>query len=67
MFVKHVSQSSHKIWPQNVDRDEIQRPGSLPAIPCEAGEPMKERASPGYAAETLWVPELCLDTWNSNF
>lgn len=67
MFIKHVSQNSHKTWPQNVDKAGIQRPGSLPAIPCKAWEPMKERASPGYAAETFWVPELCLDTWNSNF
>lgn len=67
MFVKHVSQNPHKTRPQNVHKARIQRPGSLPAIPCKAWEPMKGRASPGYATEPFWVPELCLDTWNSNF
>lgn len=69
MFVKHVSQSSLKTRPQNVDKAGIQRPGSLPAIPCKAWEPMKGRASPGYVIESpsgfqkfAWTPGIQIST-----
>lgn len=64
IFVKYVSLSSRKTWPQNVDKAGIQRPGFSPAISCKSWEPMKGRASPGYATEPsgfqnfAWTPGI---------
>lgn len=70
-WVEYVCQTCHSEFPEDLATDcEPSWNSKAWTVACHPlpGLGAWERGtSPGYSMEPFWVPELCLDTWNSNF